>query len=464
MSESGRCQGYDVVTNAGEHLDAYWISDTKLTKEQLYQVGILSSWLFESSDVDVLRMRMKIYNSGFIVSLTLSLVYTKSSFVHEYIRFIQHLKSRDITIKIDSKSTKTELQMVYDDGLEVLCGNQTCKFDDVSRLTSKKLKSELLASNITINDHEFDIFSRKLEVYATRINNSLIISEIVEEKRDKKNDTAISDTLTYSCFLLSIVSLLVLIVLQRKFCLVTNIPSSNIENISISLLLSSSLFVLGTLASVRKTILCYTIGVTQHYLWLSVFAFMSISVLWINTKLTRIKSRQVVQEDRYCMTKKTLTLLGLVVPLVFVGPCVYIDINGPPYWSAGYGQNYCFPNQYPSNLAFFTGPIVLTVAVNFLSLTYIVFKICVIRIEASHIRKLNPYKDATIYLRVTILSGILWVSGILATLFNVDWLNYIFTVLCGLQGFFLVVANLTSSRVRCVNRIRQRTSTRSSRT
>jgi hypothetical protein len=50
------------------------------------------------------------------------------------------------------------------------------------------------------------------------------------------------------------------------------IPGSNLENISISLLLFNCLFVFGVGASDIKEV-CFVIGVILHHLWLSVFCY-----------------------------------------------------------------------------------------------------------------------------------------------------------------------------------------------
>lgn len=61
--------------------------------------------------------------------------------------------------------------------------------------------------------------------------------------------------------------------------------------------------------------------------------------------------------------------------------------------------------------------------------------------------QLNVYQDAQIYLRIVVLSGVFWMTGILAAMLDSDWLDYVFTILCGLQGLCVAVANMTTGRV-----------------
>ena len=79
----------------------------------------------------------------------------------------------------------------------------------------------------------------------------------------------------------------------------------------------------------------------------------------------------------------------------------------------------------------------------------IIHIICRIRIEVRHVGKSSHYDDAKVYLRIVVLSGMFWIIGILGSLTQSDLLDYIFTILCGLQGLCITVANLTTTRVKC---------------
>ena len=59
----------------------------------------------------------------------------------------------------------------------------------------------------------------------------------------------------------------------------------------------------------------------------------------------------------------------------------------------------------------------------------------------------TPLTHAKVFLRIFALSGFLWIIGIMAAILESDWLNYGFTLLCGLQGFFISLASLTTNYV-----------------
>jgi len=221
--------------------------------------------------------------------------------------------------------------------------------------------------------------------------------------------------LTYLCFSTSIVALIGLLIYNRKHQLNLNIPGSNLENLSISLLLTNVLFMFGIGASSVWKV-CYIIGVALHYLWLSVFSFMTISVVYITSSLLQMTSRGTRQEEDIARRRRVITVIGLLLPILFVGPAVGIDQLGHDYLSSGYGKSVCFPNKYPANVIFFSGPVIFSLLINLICLAQIIHIICKIRIEVRHVRKSSHYDDAKVYSRIVVLSGMFWIIGILGSI------------------------------------------------
>jgi hypothetical protein len=132
---------------------------------------------------------------------------------------------------------------------------------------------------------------------------------------------------------------------------------------------------------------------------------------------------------------------------MFVGPAVFLDIYGAAYLSSGYGKQPCFPHIFPANLIFFSGPVLLSITINFICLLRVVGHICILSHEIGNISMSTPFTHAKVYLRILVLSGFLWITGIMAAILESDWLDHVFTLLCGLQGFFISLASLTTRQV-----------------
>jgi hypothetical protein len=132
---------------------------------------------------------------------------------------------------------------------------------------------------------------------------------------------------------------------------------------------------------------------------------------------------------------------------MFVCPAVLLDIYGDAYLSSGYGKQPCFPHIFPANLIFFSGPVLLSITINFLCLLRVIGHICILRHEIGNISMSPPFTHAKVYLRIFTLSGFLLITGIMAAILESEWLEYVFTLLCGLQGFFISLASLTTRQV-----------------
>ena len=252
--------------------------------------------------------------------------------------------------------------------------------------------------------------------------------------------------ITNICFFVSMVSLLVMIVVYRKIGMTFTIPGSNLENISISLLLSNVLFMFGVGASDIKEV-CFVIGVILHHLWLSVFYFMSMATLCLIINLIKLRSNCQNIHSILKNKKRCLALGGFVVPCMFVCPAVLLDIYGDAYLSSGYGKQPCFPHIFPANLIFFSGPVLLSITIHFVCLLRVNGHICILSHEIGNISMSTRFTHAKVYLRIFALSGFLWITGIMAAILEFEWLDYVFILLCGLQGFFISLASLTTRQV-----------------
>ena len=108
-----------------------------------------------------------------------------------------------------------------------------------------------------------------------------------------------------------------------------------------------------------------------------------------------------------------------------------------------------FPKSV-SNVIFFCEPIIASHVVDLVCLMLIIYQICRVRHQMWNIRRSSSYKDAAVYLRIVVLSGVFWITDILAVVFETEVFEYVFTIFCGLQGLLITFASLTT--VSCFKR------------
>lgn len=250
---------------------------------------------------------------------------------------------------------------------------------------------------------------------------------------------------TYSGFSLSIISLVSFIILNRRLGNHNAVAGANLENLSIALLLSVVLFVVG-IGLNDYFIACKVMSVALHYAWLTVFSFKSIAVIGIISKLWDHE----VNKAKYITTTKRVffRILGLLLPIVFVVPLVVLTETGiVPYYNKEH-QGICFPTAYPTNLIFVSGPIMLSIVINTICLVLFIIHIRRVKVMSTRLTMTKSFNEALVYLRFSLFSGTPWIIGILSAFVKTDFLDFVFIVLCSLQGFFIVISNITSENMR----------------
>jgi hypothetical protein len=215
----------------------------------------------------------------------------------------------------------------------------------------------------------------------------------------------------------------------------------------VALGLSNVLFMIGIGANDYQTV-CYILGILLHYLWLVAFAFMSISVVYMCNTLTQTVAHVQCDDGNVLKGKCMFTSLGLFLPVMFVFPSVLLDFFIVPYFSAKYSGSVCFPTGYLSNLVFVSGPITLSIVLNTIALIRIIIYLTRNSITMSHVRKTNSFQEGQVYLRICVISGIVWIMGILGAFFQSTIIDYVFIVLCSLQGLCVFVAQMTTRSIR----------------
>ena len=368
-------------------------------------------------------------------------------FVHEVKQIEKAFQSIKWTLRFRDDTAREDIE-VKNEMLQIHEG--VSSYEVYENETGEKLNRDMTIyySQLDLDVPRLTTLCDGIIVHVIRNNASVVNITSIDCNNDVEH--AVSDNmlirsiLTYICFSVSVVSLLLLIVVYRKIGMTSTIPGSNLQNISISLVMSNCLFMVGVGASDIWE-LCFVIGVFLHHLWLSVFYFMSIAILCIVINLTKLRSNDKDGQNTFDDKKCFIVLGGVIVPCLFVGPAIVLDIYGDAYLASGYGKQPCFPHIFPADLIFFS--VLLAIAVNFVCMLRVIYRICKLSHEIRHVSMSTPYTYAKIYLRILALSGFFWITGIVAAILESEWINYLFTLLCGLQGFFISLASLTTRQV-----------------
>ncbi|CAC5421502.1 unnamed protein product [Mytilus coruscus] len=451
MNGSNQCD-LEIYTNLMSHPETFYlVSSVSLTRQQIIAVASAYCWtltkVIDTEKVFIKKLLLPNGEKNEAAKINLKVVFPKPSFLHE-LKQNEHYLNNLMWNMFWSDENNT-IEISKEKNLPLTLQNETLHETEnpISTYIIKDLVKN--GANISRSEHlgckKTTVFADKNGLFKIQVTDAVCHEYHINQDFMEIQEVSysIKAILTYVCFSVSVVALVFSIIMNRKFNLSSSIAGSNMENISISLIASNILFMIGSYAS-KIAFLCYTIGVFLHYLWLTVFSFMLISVLYIAKNLTSMKTGNKTMKQTGNFTKHVFTITGLLIPVLFVGPAVILDQFDIANLSAGYGNLVCFPNRYPANLIFFSGPVVFSTLINFVVMLRVIVQICLLHVEMRHLIKSSSFQDAKLFFRLLLLSGIFWVIGFLSGILQSEWLEYIFILLCGLQGLFVCVANMTT--------------------
>lgn len=309
------------------------------------------------------------------------------------------------------------------------------------------------AHGINVDDLTFSEFCDDVEIVVDRLgypHNTVMFN--CKTNLLKQTGTSISPSfvLTYSLCSVSSVSLVAMIIINRYDGSHREVAASNLENLGLSLILSNLSLMVGNFAPMVSSLACFVVSILSHYLWLTVFSFACLAVIYIIVTLNKMTRSRLENDELKARKRLVITVVGLIIPLFVVGPALILDQFGPPHYSPGYGYNdVCFPVRFPGNLIFFTGPVLVSVLANAIFLIHVVVKIKRSTLTKANLQQSSVFFQAKVFLRILSISGCFWITGVLASIIESEWLEYVFIITCGSHGLFIALANLTTRRVRC---------------
>ncbi|VDI21865.1 Hypothetical predicted protein [Mytilus galloprovincialis] len=252
--------------------------------------------------------------------------------------------------------------------------------------------------------------------------------------------------ITYTGMGISVIALTVSVIMHRRLGMHISIPGSNVENLSVALLLADIAFLIGVGAN-DYYLVCYGVGVILHYLWLLVFSFKSIALIDMCYTITQM-STNISYANRETQNKKRkLSFLGLFIPIIIVALAVVIDLGKVSEFNLDYSGSICFPTGYPANLIFVSIPIGLSVFINITCLICIAGFIAKQSFELKHVRQSNSFQHIPVFARISVVTGMLWTPGLIGAIVQTEFMEYLFVVCCSFQGLLISIANLTTRRV-----------------
>lgn len=251
---------------------------------------------------------------------------------------------------------------------------------------------------------------------------------------------------------ISMISLLLHLIVFSIVPDLRNLPGWNLAALCSSLFVSYLLiFIIGTGEATKIPEMCIALAFLTHFfmlasiVWMSVMSYDVFVSLMRATGSFRISSNQFKWKKFgiYCSFAFGVALLFAFSSLL----AEVLDIVPQPY-KPMYKEMCWFSKKTPL-LIFFAGPVIVLTCINLVFFALSAYTI--------HSNKMKSEQDEhksilkrryLMYFRLSVIMGITWIVGIVAAIFNEDWLWYLFVLLNTFQGFFIFLAFTCSKKVK----------------
>ncbi|XP_067138350.1 uncharacterized protein [Centruroides vittatus] len=246
---------------------------------------------------------------------------------------------------------------------------------------------------------------------------------------------------------ISIFSLMLHII---AFCIVPdirNFSGKNLMCLVTSLLLAYLFFIIGQFTFEHK-FACKAIGITTYFFFLVSFFWMNILAfdVWRTLRMATAELRVSIgnQWKRFLLYFSYCWLIATAI----VTSSVLIDNAEtiPKEFRPHFGSYYCWFGKSTALLVFFAGPVAYVMITNIILFT--LSSRMILRTTVSSTNKCDSAKrNYKLYLRLALIMGLTWISGLIAGYLDHEIMWYAFIILNTLQGMFIFVAFTCNKKV-----------------
>ncbi|XP_069189060.1 adhesion G-protein coupled receptor D1-like [Procambarus clarkii] len=230
-----------------------------------------------------------------------------------------------------------------------------------------------------------------------------------------------------------------------------NLPGKCLASLCLSLLTAYTIFILSTFLE-PKTTGCYISAVIMYYSFLAAFCWMNIMAFDVWLTFRQAKDELRVSTGRQRSKFLFYSVYCWLLPALAVVVTVTLDKTAPvglsPQFLPSFGQRWCWFGKRKALLVFFGAPLFTVMALNVVFFLVTSYTIGASR-EPTLRKSSSPQnkKQFVLYVRLAVLMGLTWITGIVAGYLQLQVVWYVFVVLNTLQGAFIFLTFTCRSKV-----------------
>ncbi|KAK7086716.1 hypothetical protein SK128_003359 [Halocaridina rubra] len=230
-----------------------------------------------------------------------------------------------------------------------------------------------------------------------------------------------------------------------------NLSGNNLASFCLVLLGAFSSFILSVFREPAK-VECYILATCMYYFFLASFCWVNVMAFDIWRTLSLATSELRVTSGKQCCKYMVYSVYGWLLPAAAVLGVVLLDKVKPEFMPTEYypafGEYWCWFGHRKALLVFFAAPLM---AIMLLNIALFILSARIIANTMDSTAKMttcSPYQSQfKLYMRLALLMGLTWISGIVAGYLQVEAVWYIFVVLNTLQGVFIFIAFTCTRKV-----------------
>lgn len=230
-----------------------------------------------------------------------------------------------------------------------------------------------------------------------------------------------------------------------------NLSGKNLASLCLVLLGAFSSFILSIFGEPGKEE-CFILAASMYYCFLSSFCWVNIMAfdVWRTLSLATTELRVSVggQWHKFVI----YSIYGWLLPAAAVVGVVVLDILQPtflpPQYYPALGEYWCWFGHRKALLVFFAAPLMTIMLLNIILFILSARIIADTMGSTAKMTSCSPYHSQfKLYMRLALLMGLTWISGIVAGYLQLEPIWYIFVLLNTLQGFFIFLAFTCTRKV-----------------
>ncbi|XP_066977520.1 uncharacterized protein [Macrobrachium rosenbergii] len=230
-----------------------------------------------------------------------------------------------------------------------------------------------------------------------------------------------------------------------------NLSGKNLSSLCLVLLGAFSTFILSTFGEPGGKE-CFILAIFMYYFFLSSFFWVNIMAFDVWRTLSLATTELRVSAGGQCCKFMVYVVYGWLFPATVVIGVLLLDIIRPKFlpdqYYPAFGEYWCWFGHRKALLVFFAAPLMTIMVLNIILFILSARIIANTMESTAKMTSCAPYQSQfKLYMRLALLMGLTWISGIVAGYLQVEAIWYIFVLLNTLQGVFIFLAFTCTRKV-----------------